>query len=452
MQVHSLLIYPLYFSLFWVFFWVFWSLHSLFVFYTDKKKVGVLAIVVGIAIFGFDAKAATVVFDSTVCSSAGATAVGQQAGSGQVVLAAQKFTVTGTLSSLVFNISLEKSGTPTDDIFFTIESDSFGVPDGFPVATSSVVSGTGLNPIGSGFITTSIFNFTGSISSAGDYWLVAQRNGLLDNTNFYYVNISTTPACAGLTGIRKWDGTIWTSPSSQKMRGLLEGSTVPPTTPNEIVVPPVGPSTVTVIPFDVSGTCDAGTYSELRVELFNSETSQIVENQVVQCVADAWETTMGAGAWDGSYDVSLYPNDFVSVALDSNAFTLSVPTNPNAPPIIPDTPEQTDCGLASDLVERLTCFLTNSIGKIIYQLFVPSPIVTNQFVNLFNEVKAKPPIGYLTASLGAWDLLTVGSSPDELEGTATLSAYFDPVKVVVGSILWALFAVYLVRRVSTITI
>ncbi len=71
---------------------------------------------------------------------------------------------------------------------------------------------------------------------------------------------------------------------------------------------------------------------------------------------------------------------------------------------------------------------------------------------LFDTLAAKPPLGFLVVSLGAFNTLEQGVSDEELEGTADLSIWFDPIKTAIASILWLLFAVFLIRRVSTINI
>jgi hypothetical protein len=128
--------------------------------------------------------------------------------------------------------------------------------------------------------------------------------------------------------------------------------------------------------------------------------------------------------------------------LDSHAATIDVTGNTNeAPPIIDPGATDDDFG-----------FLGNLIRDALIFLFIPGEEFLSRFSDLFALVSSKPPIGFITASISAFDALEEGTPVETLEGTSTLSAYFDPIKVVVGAILFLLFGIYLIKRVGTINI
>lgn len=85
--------------------------------------------------------------------------------------------------------SVRKEGSPTDNVFVTLEADDNGKPSGTPLATSQDVPASGLTtPVLVEFIFTTPYALTASTT----YWLVLQRDGALNDTNHYVTVINTS--------------------------------------------------------------------------------------------------------------------------------------------------------------------------------------------------------------------------------------------------------------------
>jgi len=218
----------------------------------------------------------------------------------------------------------------------------------------------------------------------------------------------------------------------------LVGASVGPV--NEIIVPFDG-ETITAVPFQIQGTCDQAEEPNVRVVITHADLG-FIEERVPVCIADSWAApNMGAALFNDDFIVTLNADNFVELPFDTHDFTVDEPGNPNPGP--PQAGVQ--CSGVSNLFLEGLC-------DILSFLFVPSSQVLQGVENLFDELKEKPPLGFLTVALDAFNDLEQGTSSEVLEGTATLSSYFDAIKATFSAILWLLFAVFLVRRVSTIRI
>lgn len=92
-------------------------------------------------------------------------------------------------------------------------------------------------------------------------------------------------------------------------------------------------------------------------------------------------------------------------------------------------------------------FITGSICNLVGYLFVPSSDILNKFSGLWDNVKTKKPFGYITTTIDALtDLDTNSTGAFDLGTVPFQSAIFDPLKIALGSILWALYAIYFYQR------
>jgi len=91
--------------------------------------------------------------------------------------------------------------------------------------------------------------------------------------------------------------------------------------------------------------------------------------------------------------------------------------------------------------------IVGSICNLMGYLFVPSNDILNKFSGLWDNVKTKKPFGYITVTIDALtDLDTTGTGAFDLGTVPFQSAIFDPFKIAIGSILWALYAIYFYQR------
>jgi hypothetical protein len=93
-----------------------------------------------------------------------------------------------TITSSQITSYIARIGSPTDNIYITIQTDSGGLPSG-----TVITNGTSNNILGSGLSTAytkQTFNFASAFTlNAGTaYWIVFQRSGALDNVNRYSID------------------------------------------------------------------------------------------------------------------------------------------------------------------------------------------------------------------------------------------------------------------------
>lgn len=124
---------------------------------------------------------------------------------------AQSFT-TGSISGNLFDITISvgKTGTPTDNLFVAIHSDSGNLPGTqIAVSTNQIAMSTLPVNTASGGFATLVYTFSGLILSANTrYWLSIVRTGAVSAANYFNVQGSSTVAHPGETG-KIWNGTAW---------------------------------------------------------------------------------------------------------------------------------------------------------------------------------------------------------------------------------------------------
>lgn len=277
--------------------------------------------------------------------------------------------------------------------------------------------------------------------AAGEYSINIRRSGALDDLNFWRLSAGTAglPAANGIDGVY----TIFNlNPQVFADRAHAANLTLIAdfVTPNLITLPDEG-ETITAVPFQIQGSCDQAEEPNLRVVITHADLG-FIEERIVVCLADSWAAPdMGAALFNDDFIVTLFADNFVELPFDTHNFTVDEPGNPTPGP--PGAAVQCS-GVSNLFLEGLCDILTF--------LFVPNSETIRAIDDLFDELRDKPPIGFLTVALDAFDTLEQGVSSEELEGTAGLSNFFDPIKTTFSALLWMLFAVFLIRRVSTIRI
>jgi len=395
---------------------------------------------------GGGANAATV-FDTSSCAAFGFFQFGRL---GITENVAQSFLTVAPLTAgnVTWDGTFRESGTGANSTFFAeIRLDVMGEPDGVIAISNETFDTTDIAGIGP---TDLQFTFSGvTLLDATTYWLVMVDplpDGGAPDDDFQIKNCDLSGYADG--SMARFDGTVWIASNPvQDFFGVLDQDVTFPTN-NEIVVP-VFFSTLTVLPFDVSGTCDSDLQTDLEVEITEAFLPlNFVDRQFTTCqLDDTWDLgTMGAAAWNADFTISLYEIDTFGTrilpSLDEINVTVDVTGNTNPPPPVID-PAATDDDFG---------FLGNLIRDALVFLFIPSAESLQRFSNLFELIGTKPPIGFITAAVAAFDSLEVGTPVETLEGTATLSEYFDPIRAAISAFLFLLFGLWLINRLSRISI
>lgn len=268
------------------------------------------------------------------------------------------------------------------------------------------------------------------------YWLVGRRTDYGQNNLRWSFSSEDGNFYAAPYQLGRRTSGSWGSAGSDDIMGTLTTTEV---TADEIT-DPADSATLTSIPFDISGTCDSGSHIFAKVFIYDDTVN--VGSGSALCSMDAWTISDATDSlYNGDYDVVLFMDD-ESVPSDSITITVNVTDNPNPPP--PDTTPDIACDTGQPIADALCDVLT--------WLFVPSAGALNEISDLWETVKAKPPIGYFTVAADAFDSLSTGTSSIELEGTAELSDWFDPIKDTITGVLWLLTGFYTVKRIATLDI
>lgn len=93
--------------------------------------------------------------------------------------------------------------------------------------------------------------------------------------------------------------------------------------------------------------------------------------------------------------------------------------------------------------------LGNMFRDVIVWLFYPSQDALNQFGNLYDTIKAKPPIGYFTAVQSELGYLGAGSASITFDTTAA-AGIINPLRVGLIVILWIMFAFWIFHRLRNL--
>jgi len=128
--------------------------------------------------------------------------------------------------------------------------------------------------------------------------------------------------------------------------------------------------------------------------------------------------------------------------VNTNTYELATGlVTPNSTP----TETQNDCG---------TFDVGCQFQKALMFLFYPSQAVLDRFSSLWQNISTKKPFGYVTMTIDALTNLDTNSAHAfDLGEVPFQTAIFDPFKLALGSILWAIYAIYFYqRRLKTLDI
>ena len=107
-------------------------------------------------------------------------------------------------------------------------------------------------------------------------------------------------------------------------------------------------------------------------------------------------------------------------------------------PISTPTESQNDCG---------TFDVGCQFQKALMFLFYPSQAVLDRYSNLWQNISTKKPFGYVTVTIQQLTNLDTNSAHAfDIGEVPFQTEIFQPFKIAVGSILWALFAIYFYQR------
>lgn len=85
--------------------------------------------------------------------------------------------------------------------------------------------------------------------------------------------------------------------------------------------------------------------------------------------------------------------------------------------------------------------------KALMFLFYPSQAVLDRFSSLWQNISTKKPFGYVTMTIDALtNLDTESAHAFDIGEVPFQTAIFDPFKIALGSILWAVYAIYFYQR------
>lgn len=112
------------------------------------------------------------------------------------------------IDRIVFKVT--KTGTPTDSAKISIQTNSGSAPSGTILASSTI---SGANWPASGNIATSTLSTTASLEANTTYWVVWERTGALDGSNYYglYLKQTTGGYANGTYAI--YNGSAWADDS-----------------------------------------------------------------------------------------------------------------------------------------------------------------------------------------------------------------------------------------------
>src|SRR3990167_2404058 len=111
-------------------------------------------------------------------------------GTGNLQEEAQEFTPTASIICHQIKLYLYKTGSPTDNVYLTIRTDSSGLPSGTILGTSGTIAGSSIATVGTEYT----FTFTTPVllSSGVTYHFVISRDGARDTANYYRINVDDT--------------------------------------------------------------------------------------------------------------------------------------------------------------------------------------------------------------------------------------------------------------------
>lgn len=103
-----------------------------------------------------------------------------------------------------------------------------------------------------------------------------------------------------------------------------------------------------------------------------------------------------------------------------------------------------------DFIEQDFGLLGNALNDVLKFLFVPKQNVFDNFLGIFDLIKEKPPIGYFVLVTNSLTGLSTSTPVFSVEGMASVSSIFDPLKTGLSMILWFMFTFWIFRRIANL--
>jgi len=319
--------------------------------------------------------------------------------------------------------------------------------------------------------TPSVFTFSPTLS-------------LSANVNYWFVETRATPQTCGSGSFHSFDyqdgnpypngniaykatsgSTTWTQATDLDLYFSISSTEITHDAP-AITYPADGYEFTDTGIVSVSGTCDDSDGFDTVTIIASDASGDDITSIHAECKNDTFDTLEGKYAnevfalWNGEFDLRAISyasgpvEEGVPYFSDTSAQVHIIISGSGieAPPVISGT-DETDCSAATDLVERMTCFLALKIKGILSFLFVPSQTNLNQLANLKNQIAAKPPFGYYALLSDALSGVEEGDEGADLTGSSELaSVFFTPVSTVFSVGLWFLFGVYVLKRIRHLEI
>jgi len=299
------------------------------------------------------------------------------------------------------------------------------------------------------------FNFSScSLNSGNEYWFTFDASISVPNSNFLFsASDFNTPFTDGYLCRTDTYPSCFSYPPGYDAYFVMNDAT-PPITPLEITYP-ADTQILTSGYVAVSGTCNSletNNRRDIYIQATNTTTGDIINgNNSEFCQdndtfdVDIPEITFLL--YDGDWELTAVACGEVPFACtpETTPITITI-TDPNAP-IAP--PPVTPCE-GTNLIEDIGCAITNKLQDILKYLFLPSQTAFNGFTQIKTSIENKPPFGYFTSVNTALNDLEIGTPDLVLAGIASLGVIFNPIRTIMTSILWILFAIWLIHRVRSI--
>jgi len=160
--------------------------------------------------------------DTQVINFNGDNTSSQYFGKPFVDILARKIVPNADYDNINVSVGLKKVGSPTDDVIVSIQSDSSGFPNGTPIETLNIdgaeLSTTQTTAFALGDITVSLLD--GVI-----YWIVFDRSGSQDSSNYYEINKGAKDGSGHLLAAYHYDGTWYSDTNNWDFQGSATLST-----------------------------------------------------------------------------------------------------------------------------------------------------------------------------------------------------------------------------------
>jgi hypothetical protein len=124
------------------------------------------------------------------------------------VKVAQGFTATGNVYAV--GVGLKKYVNPTDDVLVSIQTDSSGAPSGTIVGTQVSVASASIMASDRGWHECAV---NATLTPSSTYWIVIERVGALDETNYYGIGYANADLVASYEA-KGYNGSAWVTLSA----------------------------------------------------------------------------------------------------------------------------------------------------------------------------------------------------------------------------------------------